>query len=170
LAARVGHVDDRPGNKIDPVLRRDLLDLAPWADERWLDQARLGGLDGPTQRALVARVHHHARDRRDAAGALHQRLVDVVGLNAEGRPLDEGYRLPPRGCRHLGYTGEHLLPVLVGAAAVEADRLAVRLLRSDRDRRRDRVAQEDRGAEAKLLAEIDRTRPRQLVAQQARDQ
>ena len=127
-------------------------------------------LDGRAQRIGVARVGDGSGQRfapgRGGQQSPKPRVTTELDLRQlYARPADLFGR-----STDIGRTADHQFAVLVAASAIERHIRLLGMLFRHRQGRGDPVADADRMKEAQVLTEIDRARPRQLCAQDRRNQ
>ena len=166
----VGGIDDAQAGEVEAEFLGDRADLGFRPDQDRIDQPQTGRLHRALQRDLIAGMADRHRDRRQIGTAGDDVLEDVMAA-AQRHLLKLHAGLDDLFQRrlHSGTTGEQGFALLVLRPTIQHHVCGGRLF-ADRDGHRDGVAHLDRSLELDILAAIDGARPRQLIAQQSRQQ
>ena len=167
----VRDVDDLHRAQVELPFARDGADLLLRPHQDGNDEAGLGRGDHAAERLGVAGMRHRHQRGGHVPGALQQVAVARLAVEEshlgqfDARALDLLRRR-----QHLGRSADDLLPVLVGAHAVENDVMVVVELARRRERDRDGVAQADRTREMQGLVYVDGARAGELRSEHGGDQ
>ncbi len=169
-SAAVRCINQAERGNVRPRRRGDLLHARRRPDQDRHDQPCPCCVQGGQQRGGIDRMYHRCRHRGATSGAGQDGGRAIVTANPHIRQRDT---LAPN--LHVwrpreGGPGDHGFAVLVGTHAVKRYVTFFRLLLSHRHCRSDGVANRNWTAEAQILAEIDRSRTRQLGAEHGGDQ